>query len=578
MQDTKAIVFDNSEKVKYVQLVCVPILSNHLNTLIAVGDGGTIMVYSKASNEPTETAMKLNEFNIQGPIYSFDKAHKDSTYLVCSQNGKISMLEFEYSKNDSVKLQSTRVKYHHAPILRTRMRDAVAYTFDSLFDQSNGNVQMMTYEYDPTPVSIANNPDAISDLIQISLADLTSKESELKRLDCAEQELSRRLVSTNRTLYALQSIQQKRTPGVCHSLETTGFEFTMRAITKPESIANCSSSLYSTAYLRIKIQTSRFLELENWDLELGFFPRHDGYSTTRTVSVMGFEPTYENGIERASMWERDFELDLEKVKLPIQVSATLIMSVDENQTPPLRFPIAKMNLDDLHLVMPCSPDILTTIQRRGLEQVSQRLIDSYHKQKLFDKSGRYPFARLFRSKSSSPDEMLSPFIKFKEIHIRCLVDLHMTDQSYRMILSSVLNEGRTMDDMKRILQSAEQALFTLAAFPACPIIMKLSRVSSTIIDFSIQCIFPPALFKAEAALLSRLFDKFIQPPVLESHSGAFLKKMGLLEDSIFSAQEKYQSDEMEIDDDDESLLCKLKKSTDLFYDIYQEEPIGHFVI
>lgn len=29
--------------------------------------------------------------------------------------------------------------------------------------------------------------------------------------------------------------------------------------------------------------------------------------------------------------------------------------------------------------------------------------------------------------------------------------------------------------MKRILQSAEQALFTLAAFPGCPIIIKLSR-------------------------------------------------------------------------------------------------------
>lgn len=54
--------------------------------------------------------------------------------------------------------------------------------------------------------------------------------------------------------------------------------------------------------------------------------------------------------------------------------------------------------------------------------------------------------------------------------------------------------------------------------------------------------------------------------------------MRLLEDSIFTAQEKYQSDEMEIDDDDESLLCKLKKSTDLLYDIYQEKPIGYFVI
>lgn len=336
------------------------------------------------------------------------------------------MLEFKYTKNEHVELHTTRVKYEHVPVLRTRMRDAAAYTFDSLFDQSSQNVQMMTYEYDPTPISIANNPDAISDLIQISLAELASRESELKRLDCAEQELSRQLISTNKTLYALQSIQHKRTPGVCHSLKSTGFEFTMRALTRAESIANCN--LHSTAYIRIKIQTSRFLELENWELELGFFPRHDGFSMTRTVPVMGFEPNYEYGIERASMWERDFELDLEKVKLPIQVSATLIMSIDGNQTAPLRFPVAKIDLDDLHFAIPCSPDLLTTIERRGLEQVSQRLMDSYNKQKMFDKSGRNPFARLFRSNSLSSDKLLvkkkAPFYFtcIKVIHFNFFID------------------------------------------------------------------------------------------------------------------------------------------------------------
>lgn len=37
VQDTKAIVFENFEKVKYIELLCVPILSKYLNTLIAVG-------------------------------------------------------------------------------------------------------------------------------------------------------------------------------------------------------------------------------------------------------------------------------------------------------------------------------------------------------------------------------------------------------------------------------------------------------------------------------------------------------------------------------------------------------------
>lgn len=43
-------------------------------------------------------------------------------------------------------------------------------------------------------------------------------------------------------------------------------------------------------------------------------------------------------------------------------------------------------------------------------------------------------------------------------------------------------------------------------------------VSSTVIDFSIQCVQPPALFKVEATLLCRLFDKFIQT----SAEGIFL--------------------------------------------------------
>lgn len=39
-------------------------------------DRGTFMVYSKASSESTETNMVFKQFNVQGPIYSFEKAHK----------------------------------------------------------------------------------------------------------------------------------------------------------------------------------------------------------------------------------------------------------------------------------------------------------------------------------------------------------------------------------------------------------------------------------------------------------------------------------------------------------------------
>lgn len=37
VQDTKAIMFENFEKIKYIELLCVSILSDNLNTLVAVG-------------------------------------------------------------------------------------------------------------------------------------------------------------------------------------------------------------------------------------------------------------------------------------------------------------------------------------------------------------------------------------------------------------------------------------------------------------------------------------------------------------------------------------------------------------
>lgn len=55
--------------------------------------------------------------------------------------------------------------------------------------------------------------------------------------------------------------------------------------------------------------------------------------------------------------------------------------------------------------------------------------------------------------------------------------------------------------------------------------------------------------------------------------------MKLLEESIFNVQEKYQDDQMDIDDDEcHSLSYELTRSTDLLFDIHNEEPIGHFVI
>lgn len=93
------------------------------------------------------------------------------------------------------------------------------------------------------------------------------------------------------------------------------------------------------------------------------------------------------------------------------------------------------------------------------------------------------------------------------------------------------------------------------------------------IDFGIQCVYSPALFRVEASFISRLLDQFIQIPSDKTTSvkyATFLKTMKSLEHSILELQETYQSSQ------NNNLVNQLKTSIDLLYDIYNQEPIGYF--
>lgn len=176
--------------------------------------------------------------------------------------------------------------------------------------------------------------------------------------------------------------------GMINSLDTTGFEFTVRPILKSNSSENCC--LQTTAYLRVCIKTSRFLELEQWDLTVDLYSPFTKTGQSKLISVIGFESHYDHGIERSIIWERDIALDL---VLPVQVTTSLVMTQDKEI---IRFPLAEMNLDDLHFIKPCSVDMQTSIERRGIDEVSSKLIKAYNLQVLHDRSRVNPLATLLQ--------------------------------------------------------------------------------------------------------------------------------------------------------------------------------------
>lgn len=299
---------------------------------------------------------------------------------------KISLLQFSYNPQNSIGLDTTLMqgvsKTYHLISNNEHILDAI------ILNDREDKTAMVQIQYNPTRISIENDEDALKQCIESSLQELAQSESIVQSMNAKELELSEKLASTNRTLYALRSIHHKRQIGVWNSFSQTGFAFSVRPITLSNSYENCT--LNTTAHLRVCIKTARFLELENWHLALHLEPTNMNDGQIKTVPVIGFEPHYDNGIERYIIWERDIEIDVRL--LPFTLNAMLMMTLEEDSIAP--FPVCEILLDDLHFARPCSENLTQGIERRGLEEISARLMSSYAQQMAYDRSGKHPFARL----------------------------------------------------------------------------------------------------------------------------------------------------------------------------------------
>ncbi|KAK4514860.1 uncharacterized protein ATC70_002465 [Mucor velutinosus] len=547
-QDALLFRMEEDEKIVFLDLLQT---YSTVHTVIAFGEQGTVISYATSDQE--KSGLQMRQFNMRSPLRSIDKV-QDSKYIVSTGTGRVSILDV---MNDKSELASIRVS-RLSNVQHLRILDKENCIFETVSEQENG-IEFSRIQYNNIPISIANNAEAMQQLIEDTLEELAQEEDTVKSMEIKEQALSDKLASTNRTLYALRSINDKRELGLCNSLDSTGFEFTVRPITRSNSNENCS--LNTRAYLRICIKTSRFLELEGWDLSIQLFPMDSTLiGQTKMISVIGFEPHYENGIERHVIWERDIEVDLNKQQLPAKVSTTLIMTL--NNTKELLFPVSELILDDIHFACPCSSHIKTSIERRGLDEISNRLMQSYRQQKLHDRTGRYPLARLLQN------DQPSLLLNHRNVHVRYTVP-SLSDEQYRSLLPSILGEGHS-DSIKDFFHgNAEQALFTMASYPGCPVIIKLSRVSPDMIDFSIQCSYTPALFKVECILLHRIHRLYMHDtPTMDT------KKLKSLEASILELQQVYQREDQQ--ETPAALLAQLRKTIDVLYNVHYQQPIGSF--
>ncbi|KAI8364391.1 hypothetical protein BD560DRAFT_333342, partial [Blakeslea trispora] len=382
-------------------------------------------------------------------------------------------------------------------------------------------------EYDPTLVSIKDDPNALEESIMETLDELAQSESLVKQMDAKEQALNQKLTSINRTLYAIQTICDKRKIGECNSIESTGFEYTIQPLVQSNSSEQ--GLIHTTSHLRICIKTSRFLELEDWLVQLHF----SSSGLVKRIPLVGLEPYFENHIERYLVWEQDIQVNT--AELPCQVESLLLM--DLNPDPAVCFPLSTISLDDLHFAVPLNEGLNNNTPANA-------------------------FARWLRKQQKSNETQEKNF-ELNTVHQRYSIDASLTDEGYRSILSLILGEGRTANDIKRMLyDGAEHASFVLTSYPGCPILLDLSKVSDTMIEFRIQCYHIPALFKTEAILLQRMehfcLENMDKPVELRKEIEGFRSSLSQLQ----------ETDQAVFDH-------SVQRSVQQFYRLYSDIPIGY---
>ncbi|KAI8877831.1 hypothetical protein K501DRAFT_197267, partial [Backusella circina FSU 941] len=472
----------------------------------------------------------------------------DALFLISSGIGRAFFLQL-YIKPDSIELQSI--------LLQGATDICHLRAFDSKhIDTLCKDGTYSRIKYNSKRSSLKDDPEALSIVLKDTLREMELCEESIKALESTENELTEKLASVNKTLYAIRSISQKRKIGVCNSLETTGFELTVVPVTKSNSIAN--STALSSAFLRVTIKTMGFLKLESWELKLDLFPyipymvNKKSYSErghTMMVSIQGFESQYENGAEKYLMWERDIPIDLNTHRLPLTVAASLTMdsTADQNM---LLFPVSEMILDDLHFAMACTENM-----------------------RLSDRTNQYPLERMLKEKTEVNSITRSYPFDYKRGVIRILVDSQMSQETYRCILSKLLNDGRTVQDIQQIIYDAEKAYYILAAFPASPIVLSLSRLSDTELELRFECHNPIALFKNEASLLIRLYFISLGNRDQDIQNAELLEELRSLEETIVSLQDQYHDSSKQGSPETDTLLWEnLKKAVEKMVDLHKELP------
>lgn len=179
-QDTLLFKLEEDERVLFLDLIQT---SEIVETLIAIGEQGTIISYAKS-----DKGLEMRQFNVQSPVYSIDKV-QDLKYVVSTGIGKVSVFNLNHQKGE---LESTRL-LNISNVQHLRVLDSENRIFETI-SKKDGCIEFSRIKYNTIPISIENNAEAMQQLIEETLQELAQEEAMVKSMEIKEQVLQHELI------------------------------------------------------------------------------------------------------------------------------------------------------------------------------------------------------------------------------------------------------------------------------------------------------------------------------------------------------------------------------------------------
>ncbi|KAI7876098.1 hypothetical protein K492DRAFT_239956 [Lichtheimia hyalospora FSU 10163] len=529
------------------------------DAMVVLGRYGTIQLFLETS----DGRLVFKEFLIPAPVLASCTVFDQS--LLVSLKNQVHFIEFTYisqQEPDNVVLKSTRL---NALQDITHIHDIqhAASTYQLLLVKDNSQLMLASCDFG-SRIEAKHDPELLQHTISNILNELSDYETAKKEVDNHVQLLNERLIAMNRTIYGLQRIKGQKTK---LQLETdddsSPFQCDLQPIIIPSSMRPFTRS---ASCLRLRLRALIPMDWSQWSLHVNICHQSTllrqvtSSCTQQQDSVDGTTLIVPlAGLTDNPVWEQHIPVDIANLGLPLSVSMQLSThlnlsippihhahessqadsQMNKEMTKQFTFPLSDLDLDDLHFISPCTDAALRMLKRSDIPGATSRLCEQHVLRKTLDNCNQHPLARLEGPTSGKP-----AMEKYETASLRFLVKDRIgrtAEETCNHILETLLSEARTRNELDKIMDTPNQAFFTLLSYPEYPIRLHISKdsLSQACITMNIHCQNPVVMLKVESSLLVRsrefIVDNKDTDTLLDQAQHAFVK-------AALDLEEKFRTD------------------------------------